>query len=164
MKISMIAAIGQNRSLGKDASMLWHLPRDLRHFKKSTMGHFVIQGRKTYEAFGKALPGRQNVIVTRNKNYKANDSQIVTSLEEALELARLNQDDEVFIIGGAEIYRLGLKYAHRIYLTKIDHAFEGANVFFPELDDKQWNIKEQHFFPSDEKNSWDMTIVIYEKK
>jgi len=130
MKISMIAAIGQNRSLGKDASMLWHLPRDLRHFKKSTMGHFVIQGRKTYEAFGKALPGRQNVIVTRNKNYKANDSQIVTSLEEALELARLNQDDEVFIIGGAEIYRLGLKYAHRIYLTKNRSCICKEQMFF----------------------------------
>ncbi len=163
MKISMIAAIDEKRSLGKDAKMLWYMPRDLRHFKKTTIGHYVIQGRKTFEAFGKPLPGRKNVIITRNSEYKATDCQIVSSLEAGLELAHLSGDDEAFIIGGGEIYKLGLSYAHRIYLTKIHHHFEDANVFFPELDDKIWQIKEQHFYPADEKNAWDMTIVIYEK-
>ncbi len=164
MIVSMIAAVDENLTLGRDYDMLWHLPRDLKFFKKTTMGHYVIQGRKTFEAFGKPLPGRKNVIITRNPDYKAEGCTVISSLREALKLAEKNGEEEAFIIGGGQIYRLGLPFAHKVYLTHIHHGFKGGNVTFPKLDEKDWLAREKNFFPVDDKNAWDITFVTYERK
>src|SRR5690606_36889832 len=109
MNVTLIAAMAENRVIGKDNDLIWHLPRDLRHFKEMTSGHHVIMGRKTYECMGKPLPGRTNIIVTRNEGYTADGCTVVNSLEEAIR--SVDGDEQTFIIGGAEIYRQAMKYA-----------------------------------------------------
>lgn len=134
----MIAAIGaETRALGKDNKLLWHLPEDLKYFKQTTLGHAVIMGRKTYESIGKPLPSRTNVVVTRTPTYKAEGCKVVDSLESALAYARALTNpgsNEIFIIGGAEIYAQALPITDRLYLTLIDSPGEGADVFFPEYE------------------------------
>jgi len=146
-KISIIAAIGKNRELGKDNKLLWNIPEDFKRFKELTTGHVVIMGRKTYESLPekfRPLPNRVNVVITRNVNYKTKGIIVYSSLEEALknleskiqnsELSILNSKfkDEVFIIGGASIYAQGIKYADKLYLTLIDKTYSDADAFFPE--------------------------------
>ncbi|MBI4990769.1 dihydrofolate reductase [Candidatus Gottesmanbacteria bacterium] len=130
-QISIIAAIGSNRELGKDNKLLWHIPEDFVRFKKITSGHPVIMGRTTYESIGKPLPGRLNIIVTRNKDYKVEGCAVVNSLEEAIEKAKEKDNDEIFIIGGGQIYEQGIKYADKLYLTIVKGTF-AADTFFPD--------------------------------
>ena len=144
MKIAMIAAMAKNRIIGADNDMPWHLPADLKHFKAITLGKAVIMGRKTYESIGRALPGRPNIVITSNADYSLSDATVVDSPESAIEVAKAlsaehSDNDEIMIIGGAEIYALALPRATRLYLTQV-HAEPKGDVFFPELDLSAWEL------------------------
>lgn len=130
-KISMIAAIGKNREIGKDNRLLWHIPQDLKRFQKITLGHPVIMGRATFESLGKPLPERTNIIVTRNIDYQKEGCVIAHSLEEAIDLSKTKDQQEIFIIGGGQIYEQGIKLADKLYLTVVKAHFP-ADTFFPD--------------------------------
>lgn len=127
--------MARNRVIGKDGKLPWHLPADLRRFRQLTMGHHILMGRKTWESIGRLLPGREHVIITREKNYRVPGAKVVNSLDAAI--AAAGRDDEVFVIGGGEIYQLALPVADRILLTEIHRDF-GGDTFFPQLPDKAW--------------------------
>ena len=131
MKISIIVAMAENRAIGKDNQLLWHISADLKRFKKITMGHPIIMGRKTFESIGKVLPGRQNIIISRRKDYQAAGATICHNPEEALKCC--DRAEEVFVIGGAEIYQTFFPRADRIYLTQIHETYSEADTFFPEF-------------------------------
>lgn len=136
MILSLIAAIGTNNALGKDNTLLWHLPDDFKHFKQLTQDQTIIMGRKTFESIGRALPRRRNIVITRDTTYSAEGIEIRSSLEDALsELS--NTDEEVFIIGGGQIYKEAIEYADRLYITHVDTAPE-ADTFFPPIDPGKW--------------------------
>ena len=141
MRLSLIVAMAANRVIGLEGGMPWHLPGDLRFFKRTTMGHPVVMGRKTYQAIGGALPGRANIVVTRNKKFTAADADVVHDLAAALTrakaLAEIEGSGEVFVIGGAEIYAQALDRADRIYMTEVEGDFPG-DAFFPGFDRRQW--------------------------
>ncbi len=133
VKISMIAAIGRKRELGEGNKLIWKIPADLKRFREITRGHPVIMGRKTYESIGRLLPDRTNIIITRDLNYKVEGAIVVNSVEEALRQAQGKPgSDEIFIIGGAQIYSLGIQYADKLYLTKINSEAPLADAFFPD--------------------------------
>lgn len=134
-KLSLIVAIANNGVIGVDNTLPWHLPEDLKRFKALTMGHHIIMGRKTYDSLGRLLPGRKTVIVTRNEGYHVEGALIAHSLEQALALCK--NDDEVFLIGGAELYQAGLSFANKLYITEIDLAVAG-DAYFPEIPSSQW--------------------------
>ncbi|MBI2086357.1 dihydrofolate reductase [Candidatus Daviesbacteria bacterium] len=147
MKISIIVAVaGNNRVIGKKGGLPWYIPEELKRFKEITMGHPIIMGRKTHESIGRALPDRTNIIITNSPNYTALDCIVVHSLQEALRLASLAQGhDEVFVIGGGEIYKQALPKTNKLYLTKIDTEIEG-DTFFPDYSDFKkvvWQSEEQ---------------------
>ncbi|MCF7519920.1 type 3 dihydrofolate reductase [Pseudoalteromonas sp. L21] len=157
MKISMIAAMANNRIIGQDNQMPWHLPADLQHFKQVTMAKPVIMGRKTFESIGRPLPGRQNIIISRNAQYKAEGIEVVTSPEAALALVK--GEDEVMIIGGGNIYQQFLAQAERLYLTFIDLDVEG-DTQFPDYENvADWTIVEQEQKQPDNKNPYSYTFV-----
>ncbi|MDI9819372.1 MULTISPECIES: dihydrofolate reductase [unclassified Legionella] len=158
--ISLIAAIDENYGIGKDNRLLCHLPADLQHFKTITMGKPIIMGRKTFNSIGKPLPGRLNIVLSRQER-KLEGVKLVSSLAEILTLTA--DVPEVMVIGGATLYEQTLSLASRIYLTLIHHQFE-ADVFFPKLDKDIWSCKEAIFRPRDEKNKFDMTFCRYEKE
>jgi dihydrofolate reductase len=137
--ISLVVAMGLNREIGINNQIPWKLSEDLKNFKKTTMGHHILMGRKTYESIGKPLPGRTNIILTRNLNYQATDCITVTSLDEAIKLAKTKGETELMVIGGAEIYKEALGRANRIYLSKIE--FKGkADAYFPEFNESDWKV------------------------
>lgn len=152
MLISLIAALDRRRGIGKDNQLPWRLPADLKRFRELTTGHHIITGRKTYESIGKPLPGRTTIIITRNRDYKAEGCFIVHSLNEALELARSRGEQEVFVIGGAEIYAQALPLADRLYLTLVDAGVE-ADAFFPAFEENEWLLAEESCHAPDEKNT-----------
>lgn len=160
MKISLIAALGKNRELGLDNKMLWHIPEDFKSFKKITMGHTMIMGRKTFESIGKPLPGRKTIVLTRNKDLKIEGVEVVHSKGEAIGKAHLHQEDELFIVGGAEIYNLFLKDATDFYLSKVDFTGE-ADTFFPEYENFEWKVGEtiQHE-PTEKTPAWDFVHLL----
>jgi dihydrofolate reductase len=160
MILSIIAAIGKNNELGKDNTLLWHMPADMKHFKETTSGHPVIMGRKTFESIGKPLPNRENFVITRDLTYMRDSVNVYHSLEEVLNLFK-DKNEEVFIIGGAEIYKQAMPFANKLYLTKVDSEAE-ADAFFPALGPEwQENSREEH--PADEKNPHTYTFLVYEK-
>ncbi len=158
--ISMIVAADENNVIGKDNQLIWHLPDDLRFFKKKTSGHCIIMGRHTFESVGKPLPNRTNIIITRDKNYSAEGCEVVHSLEDALELAK--EDDNPFIVGGEQIYRLALPIADQVFLTRVHHEFDGDR-YFPELGD-EWIETESIPHAADEKHAYAFTFKTYEKR
>jgi dihydrofolate reductase len=166
--ISLIAAIGKNNELGKKNTLLWHLPADLKHFREITSLHPVIMGRKTFESIGKPLPNRRNVVITRDLNYKKMGLptqagvELVYSLNEALDLFP-NQNEEIFIIGGAEIYKQTMPIADKLYITHIKAEDKEADSFFPEIIPIVWNEISHTEHLRDEKNPLDYTFSIYEK-
>lgn len=162
MTISIMVARSDNNVIGKDNDLVWHMPADLKYFKETTSGHYVVMGRKTYESVDKPLPGRLNIIVTRQSDYYREACIVVHSLEEALALGRENGQQELFILGGAEIYRLGLEVADRIYLTEIHGEFEG-DTFFPEIDQAIWKEVKRDDHEADEKNPHPYSFVILER-
>ncbi|MFQ5765578.1 MAG: dihydrofolate reductase [Rhodospirillales bacterium] len=141
MRVSLIVAMADNRVIGLDGGMPWHVPGDLRYFRETTMGHPVIMGRKTYQSIGAALPGRANIVVTRNTGFEAPDADVVNDLGKALTKARAMAEiaglDEVFVIGGAEVYVQALPEAQRIYLTEV-HGEPPGDAFFPEIAADEW--------------------------
>lgn len=161
----MIVAVSENGVIGKDNQLIWHLPADLKRFKQLTMSHTMIMGRKTFESIGRALPGRKTIVITRQEDYKAEGCDVVPSLQKALELCREKQDprDEIFITGGAEVYKQAIPRAVKIYLTRIHHAFEG-DAFFPDLDKSAWKITSIENHKADDKNPYDYSFVNYERK
>ncbi|RUA06478.1 MAG: dihydrofolate reductase [Flavobacteriia bacterium] len=158
--IIIIAAIARNNALGKDNQLIWHLPADLKRFKKITSGHHVIMGRKTYESLGKPLPNRTNIVISRNKDYTAEGCIVRNSLEEAVESAK--NDSSPFILGGAEIYKQGIEFADILDLTFIHHDFE-ADAFFPEIDPEIWEEISRQDFKADGKNKYDYSFVTYKR-
>lgn len=162
MTISLIAAIGKNNELGKNKKLIWSIPADMKFFKETTMGHPVIMGRKTYESIGKLLPKRRNVIITRDTKYKASGADVVNSIEEALKLFK-NYKEEVFIIGGAEIYRQSIPLADKLYITHIEAENKKADTFFPEIIPIVWNEISHDEHQADEKNNLSYTFSKYER-
>jgi dihydrofolate reductase len=161
--ISLIVAIADNRAIGKNNDLLWHLPDDLKHFKRTTSGHPIIMGRKTFESFGaRPLPKRTNVVITRGNAYtSAGNLVVVRSLDEALE--QVKEDDEIFIIGGGEIYKQAMPLIDRMYLTVVHHQFE-ADTYFPAFDESQWTEVANEYHPADEKHAYAFTIKTLERK
>ena len=149
MIVSAVVAIAENHAIGKNNQLLWHLPNDLKHFRLITTGHTVIMGRKTYESVGKPLPNRRNIIITRQQIEIAG-CEVVSSIEEALALCAAEQ--EVFIVGGAEIYKLAMPLTDRIYLTIVHQSFD-ADAFFPEINKTEWTETQREDHPADEKNA-----------
>jgi dihydrofolate reductase len=157
-KVHIVVAMAQNRAIGKDNQLLWHLPNDLRHFKQLTSGHTVIMGRKTFESIGKPLPNRRNIVITRQNHLQAEGVEIVHSLEDALTISDPNE--EVFVIGGAEIYQLALKYCSKITLTLVD-CLPDADAYFPDIDFDTWDLTEQHSFEKDERHGYAYQFLTY---
>ncbi|MEH6306555.1 dihydrofolate reductase [Olivibacter sp. CPCC 100613] len=162
MIISIIVAASKNNAIGKNNELLWHMPADLKFFRRTTSGHTVIMGRKTFESVGEALPKRRNIVVTRQANFQADNVEVVTSLEEALAICE-NEKEEVFIIGGAQIYEQAMTLTDKIYLTRINHDFADADTFFPEISDEEWQLEEVEHHESDEKNPYDYSFYLYSK-
>lgn len=160
--ITLIAAIAKNNALGKDNDLIWHLSADLKRFKKVTSGHHILMGRNTYESIGKPLPNRTTVIITRNNDYFVDGCLIANSVEEAIELAQ--EDSEVFIIGGAQIYKQVMEkgLVDQLDITIVHEEFE-ADVYFPEIDATVWKEVSREDFKSDEKNKYDYSFVSYKK-
>ena len=161
MKVSIIAATSSNRVIGKNAGLPWYLPADLKFFKELTLGHAIVMGRRTYETIGRPLPGRRNVVVTRQTGLKFEGIEVVHSLREAMDL--LKGETEVFIAGGGEIYRRALDLADRIYLTLIHAEIEG-DTWFPEFDESAWELVERTDRRADEKNRYDYSFLVYERR
>lgn len=162
MLISAISAVSQNNVIGKNNTLPWHLPADMRFFKQTTMGHPVIMGRKTYDSFEKALPGRENIVITRQKDYSLPDATVVNSLENALEKATILHNDEIFILGGSQIFEQSMPILNRIYLTRIHEHFDG-DTFFPEINFKEWEKIRDDYNTPDEKNKYAYSFQIWER-
>lgn len=150
--ITMIAAVGENNELGKDNDLLWHLPDDFKRFKQLTTGHHIIMGRKTFETFPKPLPNRIHIVITRNKNYKKEGAVVVHNMKEALRIAK--DDDQPYIIGGGEIYKMGLPLSDKIELTRVKGTFEDADTFFPNFSELEWQLMETTEHVKDEKHKY----------
>ena len=160
--ITIIAATAKNNALGKNNDLIWHLPADLKRFKSTTTGHHILMGRNTYESIGKPLPNRTSIIITRNENYFKEGCLIAYSLEEAIELAE--EDNEVFIIGGAQIYKYAIEnnIADALDITLVHKDFD-ADVYFPEIDKTIWECVKREDFKADEKNKYDYSFLRYKK-
>ncbi len=159
MTISIIAALDKNNAIGYKNNLLCYLPADLKHFKQLTTGHTIVMGRKTFESLPKgALPKRKNVVVTKNKNFRCENCEVIHSPDELFGLS--HESEEIFIIGGAQIYNLFINKADRLYLTHIHHRFE-ADTYFPEFDKNKWEIIEKEDFEPDEKNKFSFSFVNY---
>ena len=159
--ITLIAAAAENNALGKNNDLLWHLPDDFKRFKALTTSHYIIMGRKTFESFPKPLPNRTHIIITRQKNYHPEGCLIADSLEKALEMA--SKDEDVFVIGGGEIYKQSIAIADKIELTRVHGEFD-ADTFFPEIDENKWKLISSDFHPKDEKHAFGFTFQTFVKK
>jgi dihydrofolate reductase len=159
--ITLIAAAAENNALGKDNQLVWHLPEDFKRFKQLTSGHYIIMGRKTFESFPKPLPNRTHIIITRQKNYKVEGCLIANSIENAMAMAPKNE--EIFIIGGAEIYKQSIDFANKIELTRVHSNFE-ADAYFPEINLNDWTLSFEEQHCKDEKHNFDFTFLTYLKK
>lgn len=160
VRVSLIAAMAENRVIGVNNTLPWRLPADLKHFRRLTTGHHVIMGRRNYESIGKPLPDRTNIVVTRNPDYRAPGCLVKHSLEDALTAVR--GDPEIFVIGGAEIYRQALDRADRLYLTLV-HARIQGDTYFPPFDEKLWRETGRERHEPDEKNLHACTFLVYDR-
>jgi len=159
--IIMIAAASENNALGKNNELVWHLPNDFKRFKNLTSGHHIIMGRKTFESFPKPLPNRTHIVISRQEDYNPEGCIVVNSMEKALEICPT--DETSFIIGGGEIYKLGIAFSDKIELTVVHHNFE-ADAFFPEINLEEWEIINSEFQSKDEKHLFDYTYNTYSRK
>ena len=162
MIISLLVAMDEARGIGKAGTLPWRLSADMRRFRELTMAHHIIVGRKTFESIGKALPGRDMIVVTRDESLKPDGCLTARSVEAAIALARERGETEVFVCGGAAIYAQALSAAHRIYLTQV-HAHVDADTFFPEFDSSDWRETEKSFQQADEKNQYAITFKVLER-
>ncbi len=160
--LTITAAASENNALGKDNQLVWHLPDDFKRFKAITSGHCIVMGRKTFESFPKPLPNRTHIIITRQKNYEAPEGCLLaSSLQKAIDLCP--KEEEVFIIGGGEIYKQSIEIADKIDLTRV-HATIEADTFFPEIDETKWELVFEEFHSKDEKHDYDFTFLTYIRK
>ena len=159
--IILIAAIAENNALGKNNDLLWHLPKDFKRFKEITSGHHIIMGRKTFESFPKPLPNRTHVIITRQKEYVCEGCIVVQDLEKAIAVCPKNED--IFVIGGGEIYFQSIHLADQLDLTRVHHSFE-ADVFFPEIDPEIWELISEQVHLKDEKHPYDYSFQTFVRK
>lgn len=161
MILTTIAAVAQNGTIGHDNELIWHLPDDLKHFKKLTKGHTIIMGRKTWESIGaKPLPHRKHIIITRNFEYEAEGAEVVSTIDEAIDHAR--GDVQPFIVGGGEIYKLAMPFVQRLELTIVHHDFKG-DTKFPEIDKKAFKETHSELHPADENHPYAFTFKTYER-
>lgn len=160
--ISFIVAMDQNGLIGKDNDLPWRLPADLKRFKKITMGHSVIMGRKTFESIGKPLPGRENIVLTGNKELEFSGCRMFYDEKELLEFA-LNHPGEIFVLGGSGLFRLFMPHVKRLYVTRLHHEFSG-NVYFPDIDWSGFTVIHREKGIKDEKNPYDYEYITYERK
>lgn len=161
MLISLIVAMAQNRVIGRGNQMPWHLPADLRHFKNVTLGKPVIMGRKTFESIGRPLPGRRNLVISRNHEWQADGVESVSSLDAALAL--VSHEAEVMVIGGGQLYREALPLAQRLYLTHIALTVNDADTWFPDYSSYQWQKIDEELHCADEKNPYDYRFETLER-
>lgn len=160
--ITFVVAMDRNRGIGLHNKLPWHLPADLKFFKETTVGHSILMGRKTYEAIGRPLPNRTNVVLTRDPSFHPEGVVVVHSVEEALEKYAGKDAEELMVIGGAEIFRQLLPAADKLILTHIDHVFE-ADTFFPEVREEEWAAVSRKPGVTDEKNPYAFEFVVYER-
>jgi dihydrofolate reductase len=161
--IKILVAFDENRLIGKNNALIWHLPADLQRFKALTTGHVIIMGRKTYESIGKPLPNRTTIVITRQSDYKPAGIIVSNSLEEAILKAKSISREDVYIVGGAEIYQLSLALADQILVTQLHDIFDG-DAFFPEISMDTWEIVERERGVTDEKNKFQYSFLTYQKK
>lgn len=161
LNLSIIAALDKNNAIGYRNNLLCYLPADLKHFKQLTSGHSIVMGRKTFESLPKgALPNRKNIVLSKNKNFHCENCIIIRSVDELFNID--HDDDEIFIIGGAQIYSLFIDKANMLYLTHIHHEFK-ADTFFPEFNVENWKIIEKKDFEADDKNKFNFSFITYQK-
>lgn len=163
MKLSIIVAVSENNVIGKNNALLWHLSGDMQFFKRTTTGHRIIMGRKTFESLGKRLlPNRTTIVVTRNTDYEMPEGGFVAnSIEDAI--SKVKNETEAFVIGGEQIYKSALPFADTLYITRVHHNFEG-DAFFPNIDLAQWKLVAEDSHSADEKNEFDYTFQTYERR
>ena len=159
--IIMIAAVAENNALGKNNDLLWHLPNDFRRFKEITSGHHIIMGRKTFESFPKPLPNRTHVIITRQNDFEYEGCVVVQNIEKAISVCPINEN--LYIIGGGEIYQQSISFADQLDITRVHHSFE-ADVYFPEIDPEVWELSSETFHSKDERHLFDYTFQTFVRK
>ena len=158
--LSMIVATDSENGIGKNNQLMWHLPNDLKFFKKVTSGHTIIMGRKTFDSLGKPLPNRRNIVISRQQDLEIPSVEVFDNLGNAIKACE--KEEEFFVIGGGEIYRQALDFAQQVYLTKVD-TIGGADTFFPELNAKDWEVKWRQEHQKDEKHAYNYTFLILQK-
>lgn len=163
MILSLVVAMDENGGIGKNGKLPWRLSDDLKRFRSLTWGHYLIMGRKTYESIGKALPGRTNIIITRNPAFQPTGCLVAGSLAEALEMADASGEQEVFVIGGGQIFEQAIPVAQRLYLTRV-HASLDCDIFFPPLDEREWEVVERSEHAADGKNEFPFTFILLHRK
>ncbi len=163
MLISVLVARGKNGEIGKDNSLLWHLPKDLKRFKALTQGNAVIMGRKTFESIGKPLPNRINIVITKSKLTKIDGCVMANSIEDAIIHAKMSHVKEAFIIGGGQIYNLAEDFADRYYITEVDASLEADTYYKSKLDPKKWNLISSETHAPDEKHAYTFQFDTYER-
>ena len=156
--IIIIAAVAENNALGKNNDLLWHLPNDFKRFKEITSGHHIIMGRKTFESFPKPLPNRTHIIISRQKNFTKEGCIVVQDIEKAI--ATCPKEEDLFIIGGGEIYKQSIDFADQLDITRVHHSFD-ADVYFPEIDPTIWELTSESFQPKDERHQYDYTFQTF---
>lgn len=161
-RLSAIVAMAENRVIGINNQLPWKLPADLKHFKNITTGHPILMGRKTYESIGRPLPNRMNIIMTRDRHYQANGCHVVTGIDEALQLAAHENKNEIFVIGGAEVYKQLLPQIDRLYLTIVHHPFEG-DAYFPALNQVDWQEISHEKHTADADNPYGYSFLVWDK-
>ncbi len=164
MQTSIIVATDNNNAIGKENKLPWHLPADLKYFKGLTTNHCIIMGRKTYDSIGKPLPNRVNIVLSQDANYKNDQVVVRNSLEGALDYCKRWKQQEVFIIGGAQVYEQSLTIADNIYITKVNTTVEGADAFFPKMPEGKWDMCKAERHDKDEKNAYEYTFEVWEKR
>lgn len=157
--LSLIVALDRNGVIGKQGRLPWHLPADLKRFRKLTMGHTVIMGRRTFESLGSPLPGRRNIVLSRSREFSG--AEVARSLEEARRIA--GPDEEVFVIGGAEVFREALPQSDRMYVTRVETEVQGGDVRFPVFEPGEWRIVHEEAFGADDENPYPTRYLIYER-
>ncbi|MGX1901183.1 dihydrofolate reductase [Thermolongibacillus altinsuensis] len=160
--ISIIVAMDRQRLIGKNNALPWHLPADLAYFKQVTMGHAIVMGRKTFESIGRALPGRKNIVLTRKKDFQCEQCTVIHSIDDIKKIEE-EEKEEIFIIGGAQLFQETLPFADRLYITYIDAVFEG-DTFFPPFNEDEWRLISRKKGIQDEKNPYRYEFHVYERK
>jgi dihydrofolate reductase len=159
--IIIIAAVAENNALGKNNDLLWHLPKDFKRFKEITSGHYIIMGRKTFESFPKPLPNRTHIVISRQKDFHPEGCVVVENLEKAI--AACPKEEDLFIIGGGEIYSQSIHLADQLDITRVHHSFD-ADVYFPKIDPEFWELTTETFNPKDEKHLYDYTFQTFVRR